>query len=117
VVGYETAIHIYELSDLIPNEIHFILPRSSSRRRKHIKMHTGTLPPEDVTSFEGFQITTVSRTIIDVLSTNMDFDQIVLAIQQALDRGLTNREKLIIQAKQRSGKITKLITELINQKA
>ena len=67
VVGYETALYIYELSDVIPNEIHFILPRSSSRRRKHIKMHTAALPPEDITSFEGFPITTVSRTIIDVL--------------------------------------------------
>ena len=116
VVGYETAFYIYDLSDIIPNEIHFILPRSSSRRRKHIRMHTAALPPEDITSFEGFQITTVSRTIIDILSTNGDFDQIRLAISQALDRGLTTHEKLIHQAKQRSEKITKLIIKLIDQK-
>ena len=116
VVGYETALYIYDLSDVIPNEIHFILPRSSSRRRNHIRMHTAALPPEDITSFEGFQITTVSRTIIDILSTHGDFDQIRLAVSQALDRGLTTHEKLIQQAKQRSEKTTKLILELIDQK-
>jgi len=59
VVGFQTALYVYELSDLIPDEIHLILPPTSSRRRPGIRVHTMQLLPEDVTDFEGLLITTV----------------------------------------------------------
>jgi predicted transcriptional regulator of viral defense system len=72
VVGYETALYVYGLSDIIPTDIHLIMPRSSSRRRKHIKMHTTRLDDQDITMYEGFRITTVARTIVDVLFAHAD---------------------------------------------
>ncbi|MCJ7703072.1 MAG: hypothetical protein MUO62_15930, partial [Anaerolineales bacterium] len=48
VVGFQTALYVYELSDLIPDEIHLILPATSSRRRPGIRVHTIQLTPEDV---------------------------------------------------------------------
>ena len=102
VVGFETALYIYGLSDIIPADIHLILPRSSSRRRSHIKMHTNKLNEQEITNYEGFRITTVERTIVDVLASHADMDQVRMATAQAIARGLTTRNKLIIQARKRS---------------
>lgn len=102
VVGYETALYLYGLSDIIPSDIHLIMPRSSSRRRKHVKMHTNKLDQQEITYFEGFRITTVARTIIDVLASHADLDQVRMAITQAISQGLTTREKLVAQARKRS---------------
>lgn len=109
VIGYETALYIYGLSDIIPANIHFIMPRSSSRRRKHVKMHTTKLDDDDITLYEGFRITTVARTIVDLLSAHADTDQIHLAITQAITRGMTTPEKLIAQARKRSQRVLKQI--------
>ena len=114
VVGYETALYVYGLSDIIPADIHLIMPRSSSRRRKHIKMHTTKLDDEDITLYNGFRITTVARTIVDVFSTHADKDQVHLAITQAISQGMTTPEKLIYQAQKRSNKKHIEIKSLIN---
>ena len=114
VVGYETALYVYGLSDIIPADIHLIMPRSSSRRRKHVKMHTTKLDDEDITLYNGFRITTVARTIVDVYSAHADKDQVHLAITQAISQGMTTSEKLIYQAQKRSRNIHKEIKSLIN---
>lgn len=97
VVGFQTALYIYELSDIIPDEIHLILPPTSSRRRPGIRVHTVKLEPDEVTFWEGFKITTVARTISDVARTYHDKTQIELAIHQALTRGLTTKKELMAQ--------------------
>jgi predicted transcriptional regulator of viral defense system len=102
VVGFETALYIYGLSDIIPSNIHLIMPRSSSRRRSHVKMHTTKLDEQEITNFEGFQITTVERTIVDVLASHADLDQVQMAITQAISQGLTTQEKMVSQARKRS---------------
>ena len=94
VVGFDTALYIYDLSDLIPDEIHLILPRTSSRRRTGIRMHTTSLEAEDITLWEGLPITTVARTIADVAGAHQAEDHIDLAIHQALRRGMTTRDKI-----------------------
>ncbi|MEA3326270.1 MAG: type IV toxin-antitoxin system AbiEi family antitoxin domain-containing protein [Chloroflexota bacterium] len=89
VVGFETALYVYGLSDIIPSNIHLIVPRSSSRRRSHVKMHTNKLDEQEITSFEGFRITTVERTLVDVLASHADMEQVRMAIAQAIAQGLT----------------------------
>ncbi len=64
VVGFQTALYIYELSDIIPDEIHLILPPNASRRREGIRIHTTQIDEKDIRHFEGFAITTVARTIV-----------------------------------------------------
>lgn len=115
VVGYETALYIFGLSDIIPADIHLIMPRSSSRRRKHVKMHTTKLDDQDITLYEGFRITTIARTIVDVLSTHADTDQVHMAISQAIAQGMTTREILIDQAQKRSKNIFGQIESLIKR--
>lgn len=113
IVGFQTALYIYELSDIIPHEIHLILPQTSSRRRSGIRVHNIKLEPGDVALWEGFKMTTVARTIADVARTYHDETQIQLAIQQALVRGLATKEKLTSQAMRSTKNAQQLIHSIL----
>lgn len=109
ILGFQTALYIYELSDIIPDEIHLILPQSSSRRRPGIRVHNVKLLPEDVILWEGLKMTTVPRTIVDVARIYYDEIQLELAIRQALVRGLTTKDKLKAQAGRSTNKVEQMI--------
>lgn len=110
VVGFVSALYVYELSDLIPYQIHLIVARTSSRRRPEgIKLHTTKLEPDDITYWEGLRITSVARTICDCAFDQVEDHHILIAIRQALQRGMTTEEKLIVQAMRRSNNIQNLI--------
>lgn len=113
VVGFQTALYVYELSDIIPNEIHLILPPNSSRRRPGIRVHTICLNAEDCTNFEGLPITTVAKTIVDCAFSHVDDEHIELAIVQALQRGITTKPKLIDHARQRSTQVQRLVNRVV----
>lgn len=109
VVGFQTALYVYDLSDIIPDEIHLILSPTSSRRRPGIRVHTTRLNPGDVTHFEGLPITTVARTITDVALAHVSDNQVRIAIIQALRRGITTKQMLLKQAGRRSSMVQGLI--------
>ena len=115
IVGFETALYIYDLSDNIPDEIHLILPPTSSRRRTGIRIHTTKLAPTDTTTYQGFPITTVARTIVDCAFAYLADEQIRMAVFQALRRGMTTKQKLMDQAKNRSIRVQELIKEIITE--
>ncbi len=109
IVGFETALYVYDLSDIIPDEIHLILPATSSRRRTGIRVHTTQLNPADITHFEGLPITTVDRTLVDCAFAHVADEQIRIAIFQSLRRGMTTRQKLINQTRNRPARVQELI--------
>lgn len=113
VVDFQSALYVYELSDIIPDEIHLILPLTTSRRRDGIRVHTIQLEPDDITFFEGLPITTVAKTIMDCAFANISDEEVWLAIRQSLRRGMTTREKLIQESKKRSARIQKLIEHTV----
>ena len=115
IVGFETALYVYDLSDNIPDEIHLILPSTSSRRRPGIRVHTTKLAPTDITHFEGLPITTVARTIIDCAFAHLDDEQIRLAVSQSLRHGMTTKQKLINPTENRPTRIWELINSLVEE--
>lgn len=115
VVAFQTALYVYDLSDIIPDEIHLILPPTSSRRRTGIRVHTTQLNPKDITHFEGFPITTVDRTIVDCAFAHVDDEQIRIAIFQSLRRGMITKQKLIIQSRNRPARVQGLISTVVEE--
>ena len=113
VVGFQSALYVYELSDINPDEFHLILPPTASRRRGGIRVHTTQLEPDDITSFEGLPITTVAKTIIDCAFANVGDEEVRLAILQSLRRGMTTREKLIQESKKRSARVQELVGQTV----
>ena len=113
-ISHESALAFYELSDVLPGEIHVIIPRTASRRRKNIRLHTNQLAPDEVTKRGGIQITTVSRTIVDVASSGLAEEQVRQAVQEAIHRGLVSPEELLTQAEKRRGRAKKIIADAIH---
>lgn len=103
VLSHETALALYELSDNIPSQIHITVPRSASRRHPGLRLHTKSLAPHEVTHRNGLPVTTVERTLADVIAGGVAEEQAQLAIRQALERGLVSETALMHYARERGG--------------
>ena len=115
VISHDSALALYGLSDLLPHRIHVTLPRSASRRRPGLQLHTKHLEPEDVTRYEGLPVTTVLRTLVDATAAGLADEQVRQAIQESLRRGLVARESLLRQTASRGGRIKRLVDEVLRE--
>ena len=113
-ISHESALSIYDLSDVLPGETHVTVPRTASRRRKGIRLHTNQLSPDEITTRDGLPVTTVARTISDVAASNLPEEQVTQAIQEALDLGLVTREELLTEAERRKGRAKQMIISILN---
>lgn len=113
-ISHESALSVYELTDVLPGIIHVIVPRTASRRRKGLRLHTNRLKPEEITRREGLPLTTAVRTIADVAAAGLAEEQIRQAIREALQRGLASREELLVQAAHRGGRAAQIIYSVLN---
>lgn len=113
IVSHESALDLLELSDVIPYAIHLTVPRS--RRNLPdllgVKIHTTTkaFGPLDVVIRDGMKVTSPTRSILDAAEAGTAPEQIVMAIQQALDSGLTTEAMLAEGARQRNHRVQQLI--------
>ena len=111
VISHESALSVYDLSDVLPHEIHVVVPRTASRRRKGIRQHTNQLEVKDITTRDGLPITTVARTLADVSSTGLAKEQVKQAINEGISNGMVTMEMLWNQAEKRGGRFKKILTE------
>ena len=113
VVSHESALELFELSDVLPHAIHLTVPRS--RRNlpdlPGVKIHTTTRPlePFDIVTRDGIRMTAPGRTILDAAEAGTAPEQVEMAIQQALDRGLVTRKRLSEDAMKRSQRVQRLV--------
>lgn len=114
-ISHESALAVYNLSDVIPTEVHVTVPRSASRRRRGIRQHTSQLRPREIRKRDGLPVTSVSRTIADVARAGLGEDQVRRAIEEALSRGLTDRKALLTESECRGGRVAYLIKKYLRQ--
>ncbi len=89
-LSHETAFALYGISDANPQLVHITVPKAARLRRerpKWIAVHHGDLHPFDVTLHEGLAVTTVARTIRDVLDTTGRIDLARKAVADAKRTG------------------------------
>ena len=115
VISHESALSVYELTDVLPSDIHVIVHRTASRRRKGIRQHTNQLAPEEITHREGLPVTTVARTIADVSISGLAEEQVQQAIQESLQRGLTSQNELLSHAGRRGGRAKRIIQAALSE--
>lgn len=117
VVSHESALELYELSDVIPTAVHISLPRAKrgQRARPGVRFHALEHPPGrgEVRSLHGMAVTTPERSIIDALSAGTQPEQIEQAIRQALERGLTTRRRLQRAAADRSRRVRQVVERVL----
>jgi predicted transcriptional regulator of viral defense system len=112
-ISHESALELFDLSDVIPGSIHLTVPRARRKliRQPGVTTHTTTRPLDtgDVTTREGVRVTTPERTIADVAESGLAPEQTVMAIRQAIDRGLTTPTRIRTAVSDRGRRVRDLI--------
>ncbi|MBK6328942.1 MAG: hypothetical protein IPF56_23870 [Chloroflexi bacterium] len=114
VISHESALTLYNLSDVLPGKSRDHPPHGL-RRRPGLRLHTNQLRPEDVTNRQGLPVTTVARTIADVAIAGLAKEHIAQAIIEALNRGLTTVDELATQAVYHGGRARETIQEALSE--
>jgi predicted transcriptional regulator of viral defense system len=92
-LSHETALVLYGISDVNPSRVHLTVPKSARLRREHpqwIMIYRADLTEQEISQHEGMPVTTVGRSIMDVLATTHRTDIVRQAITDALREGLLN---------------------------
>jgi putative AbiEi antitoxin of type IV toxin-antitoxin system len=119
VYSYQTALSLYDLSDLNPAKLHMTVP-ADFRRNSEIPgilvLHYADLPESDVHAGSGFKFTRPLRTILDLIeSGTVERNFIRQALRQAVDRGLITRQQ--IRSAQMSEPARKIVQEALRRAA
>ena len=121
VVSHESALELYDLSDVIPNAVHITLPRAQrgQRARPGVRFHTLERPPgpDETRRVACVVATSPERTIVDSLDAGTQLEQIELAVSQALERSLTTPRRLTTVVAPRPAHVRTFIDRLVRQGA
>jgi predicted transcriptional regulator of viral defense system len=97
VLSHETALDLFELSDVHPGKIHITVPQAHRIRRNspaQYRIHREDLPREQVTRYEGIPIVTPAHAIYQTYHTHLS----PALIAQAIDHGERNGRLTLRQA-------------------
>jgi predicted transcriptional regulator of viral defense system len=89
-LSHETALAVYGISDANPAAIHVTVPKSARLRRESptsVVVHHDDLSSQAITMIEGLPVTSIARTITDLLHSGGRLDLISQAITDARREG------------------------------
>lgn len=95
-ISHLTALNVYGISDANPDLIHLTVPSSARLRRqqpKGVVVHRNSLIENDIRTQEGIPVTSVSRTVHDLLSSGARVDFIRQAISEARREGFIDESE------------------------
>jgi len=87
IVSHESALAVHGVGELESPRVHLTVPPSFRMRDDAVSLHQGDLPETDVEERNGFRVTTILRSLIDVAGNSADDDQLGRAIAQARGGG------------------------------
>lgn len=118
-VTHESALDLHGLSSVVPEAVHLTVPRSRRYRLASpgVVLHTSirSFGAGDLTVVDGIRVTSPVRSIVDAAEGGTAPEQIMVAVRQALERGMTTENQLLDVARQAGGRVARLIQEAIEQ--
>lgn len=97
VYSHQTALSLFDLSDIMPEKIHMTVPplfRRHSEIPGVIVLHHGKIIPREIEEREGYGVTKPIRTIVDlVMEESVSIDIIQQAYKEAKQRGLITEDE------------------------
>src|SRR5262249_46861796 len=96
--SHATALTLHELSDVMPRRLDMTVPRGFQRMAAIpaiLKLRRARLYDDDVETVDGVRVTTVLRTLVDVIGEGALADDLQRqAVHEALRRGRVTRRQL-----------------------
>ena len=88
VMSHDTALAFHGVSDLLPERLHLTVPPGFRKAPPEgVVLHRSKLSAEDLQTEHGFQVTTVLRTLEDLLASGNVTDVLEQALTQAAQTG------------------------------
>jgi predicted transcriptional regulator of viral defense system len=119
VVSHESALELYDLSDVVPSKVHLTLPRRYRHRAAPVgvRFHfpRESLADGEVRSVHGLPTTSPERTILDALEAGTQPEQIEMAVRQAVERALTTPKRLRAAAASRPATMQSAVERLLRK--
>lgn len=97
VYSHETALSLYELSDVSPSKLHMTVPknfRKSAKTPKVLKLYFEDLENSEIQTVNGIRITSPLKTLIDSFSSATSKEFVEQAVIQAHSKGLVTMAQL-----------------------
>ena len=95
VVSHDTALAVYDISDLNPARIHLTVPPDVRMTAPGLVIHKAHLPVTDVRDRAGYRITTPLRSVLDVAATPIEIDYLATAVEDGERGGHFTRRMLL----------------------
>lgn len=96
VLSHRTACVLHELGDVPAPAVEITVPRRRTTRIAGVKLHRGDLSEAEITTTrDGLPVTTVERTIKDLLAAHVDGGHIGGVLHDAMRRSLVDVDRLI----------------------
>jgi predicted transcriptional regulator of viral defense system len=115
VISHESALALYDLSDVMPGRVHLTVPPSFRRTSADYDLHWARLEPGEITEYEGLSVTTPARTIVDAATAGTGPEQIEMAIRQAIARGLASSGQVKQAAARRGYRHRRTVQPMIEE--
>jgi predicted transcriptional regulator of viral defense system len=107
VYSHQTALSLYDLSDVMPAKLHMTVPkdfRRNSEIPRVLVLHFAGLPQSDIGAVHGVRVTKPMRTILDLLEHGeVPLATLQQALREGLRRGLIRRSEIADARKRFTG--------------
>ncbi|MCP3878164.1 MAG: hypothetical protein GY701_07200 [Sulfitobacter sp.] len=94
VVSHGSAAAAHGLGVLNPPKVHLTVPPGFRMDDPAVVLHRRPLPDADVTLMDGAPLTTVVRTVLDVIESQFDEELIASVVDDAVDTGAASVRQL-----------------------
>lgn len=98
VWSHETALDLYELCDIMPAKLHMTVPkhfRKSITTFPILKLYFSDLHPHDWVEQQGYRVTTLIRTLLDLAHTRQISDEFIeQAVIEGRQRGILIKQQI-----------------------
>jgi len=96
IISHESALALYNISDVNPNRIHITVPRSFRTRRqipRQLVVHHADILEGERGGHEGIPVTSVARTIKDCHAAHLGDELLARALVDAERQGLLSTKE------------------------
>ncbi|MFF9569888.1 type IV toxin-antitoxin system AbiEi family antitoxin domain-containing protein [Streptomyces sp. NPDC014685] len=94
VVSHASACQLHDIGDIPADDVEISVPRRRTTREPGVRFRQAVVPAQDVTVIDGLPVTTVDRTVCDLLAVRADAGHIGRVVADADQRGLTDTRVL-----------------------
>ena len=98
VFSHDTALDLFELSDINPSKIHITVPKTFQRFNaipNEIFLHKGDINESDIKGFHCMKITIPIRTLVDLVHEGkIGAELMKQAVEQGLKKGLISQKQI-----------------------